>query len=225
VLVHGFWTDGSCWSDVIPLLLAKGHAVTAVQSPLTSLCEDVAATRRAIKQRRGPTVLAGHSWGGAAITIAGDEPEVGALVYIAAFGMDVGESLASTTGSPISPSNGYRIDADGFVWLEDQAFRDNVCAEISATRASVLAAVQKPVSSAVFDNELNCAAWRNTPAWYMVASEDRIIDPEAQRAMARNMRATVVEIRSSHLVMVSQPEAVAALIFRAADHVVPEEST
>jgi pimeloyl-ACP methyl ester carboxylesterase len=218
VLVHGFWADGSSWCDVIPFLLAKGHAVTAVQSPLTSLWDDAAATRRVIKQQNGPTVIAGHSWGGAAITEAGNEPEVAALVYIAAFGLDAGESLASATVSPILANSTYDTDADGFVWLDRETFHRDFCADVPTSRASVLAAVQKPVSRALFDNELSCAAWRSTPAWYMVASEDRIIAPDAQRAMARNMRATTIEVRSSHLVMVSKPEAVAAFILRAADH-------
>ena len=223
--MHGFWVDGSSWSDVIPLLLVRGHVVTAVQSPLTSLHEDVAATRRAIKRNSGPTLLVGHSWGGAAITEAGEEPEVAALVYIAAFGLDVGQSLVSASAAPVFSNHSYQTDAEGFVWLGREAFRDVLCADVPAPRASLLAAVQKPASSEAFDNELSCAAWRSTPAWYMVASEDRIIAPDAQRAMARNMRATTVEVRSSHLAMISQPEAVAALILQAADHVVPEDRT
>ncbi|KRB30464.1 alpha/beta hydrolase [Acidovorax sp. Root70] len=217
VLVHGAFADGSSWGAVIERLQRKGYHVTAVQNPLTSLAEDVAATRRVLARQTGDTLLVGHSWAGAVITEAGMADNVRGLVYLSALVPDAGESVADLLARLQAPMDGLAPDAQGLVWLDDpEVYRHVMAADVPAARAAQLAAVQQPISARAFGDKLGAAAWRHKPSWYLVTENDQALPPGAQRAMAQGIGATVATVRSSHMSLVSHPQAVVALIERAA---------
>ncbi len=219
MLVHGAWADGSCWSKVIPLLQAKGFDVTAAQIPLTSLADDIAVTRRLLGMQTGPTVLVGHSYGGAVITGAATEtPEVKALVYITAFGLDEGESLdgLSKQGAPSPGSAAIWPDKNGFLWINREGFQKAFAADASQSEAALMAAVQKPLSVASFTGKEGAPAWKTIPSWYLVSTDDKMIPPPAQEFMAKRMGATVQSVAASHASFVSHPQEVADVIGLAA---------
>jgi pimeloyl-ACP methyl ester carboxylesterase len=217
VLVHGAWADGSSWSRVIPLLQDEGYRVTAVQIPLTSLAEDVAMTRRVLAAQQGPTVLAGHSYGGAVITAAGtDAPHVAGLVYVAAFAPDEGESLNDLNTKPGPGQTNIRPDAQGFLWLDQDGFPDAFAGGVDRVQARVMAAVQKPIAARVFGDKISRPAWKSKPSWYLISENDRMILPVTQRSMAERMGANLVTVPASHASLVSHPGEVARVIMDAA---------
>jgi pimeloyl-ACP methyl ester carboxylesterase len=218
VLVHGAWADGSCWSKVIPLLQAKGVRVTAAQLPLTSLDDDVAVTRRLLSNISGPVILVGHSYGGAVITAAAvDAPQVKALVYITAFGLDEGESLASLSQQGPAPAGASAIAPDdhGFLWIERSRFHEAFAADTTAEEASIMAVVQKPLNVASFTGACGVPAWKTLPSWYLECTDDQMIPPQAQDLMAKRMGATVRTVAASHAVFMAHPHEVADIILEA----------
>lgn len=221
VLVHGAWADGSSWSNVIPLLQNKGYNVTAVQIPLTSLADDAAVTRRVLAMQNGSTILVGHSYGGAVITVAGaNASNVVGLVYISAFAPDVGEVLGELNGRmPAAPGQAnFRPDAYGFIWIDPKAFPESFAQDVDPVAARVMAAVQKPLSASIFSEKATQAAWKSKPSWYLVSENDRIINPDLERFMAERIGAKkVVSIPSDHASLVSHPNEVAKLIMDAAN--------
>jgi len=224
VLVHGAWADGSSWSKVILLLQAKGFNVSAAQIPLTSLADDIVVTRRLLSMQNGPTVLVGHSYGGAVISgAANNEPGVKALVYIAAFGLDEGESLEalSKQGPPPAGAAEIRPDSNGFLWINREGFHRAFVGDASPAEAAVMAAVQKPLSIASFSDKAGVPAWKTIPSWYLVSSNDQMIPPPAQEFLAKRMGATVQSVAASHASMVAHPQEVADIIALAAKSVRP----
>lgn len=218
VLVHGAWADGSSWSRVIPLLLEQGLPVVAVQNPTTSLADDVAATRRALNAVQGPVVLVGHSWGGAVITEAGNDPKVKALVYVAAFAPAAGEALGALVGAyPPPPALSHIVDdGTGFLKLAEQGWIEDVAADLPAIEARTLAVVQPPLAASTFSDTISEAAWANRPCWYIVSAEDRVVSVELERHFASRMEATTSELPAGHLSLLSRPAEVAAVIRDAA---------
>ena len=217
VLIHGAWADGSSWSKLIPLLEAKGLHVVAVQLPLTSLADDVATTKRAIALQDGPVVLVGHSYGGAVITEAGNDPKVVGLVYVAAFAPSDGESVA-TTGKPYPPSplsGEARPDAQGFLTLTAKGIAEDFAQDLPENERKILAATQGPTAAAVFGATITTAAWKAKPSWFVIASNDRAIPPDLERAEATSMKAVSITIPSSHVPMLSHPKEVAGVIEQA----------
>ena len=219
VLVHGAWADGSCWTTVIKQLQSRGYNVTAPQFPESSLADDVARLRQVLNRQDGPTVVAGHSYGGQIMTALGaDAPNVVGLVYVAAFGLDEGESLGALLGGgPPSPAlANLDVDADGFGWLPEDDFVGHFAADVEPTQARVLYAVQQPISMSTFDYTIGVPAWRDLPSWYAVATNDEAIPPDAERHFAARMGATTIEVESGHLAMVTQSARVIELIEQAA---------
>jgi pimeloyl-ACP methyl ester carboxylesterase len=219
VLVHGAWADGSCWSAVIERLHAEGFEVRAPQFPLSSLADDVARLRQVLEFQNHPTIVVGHSYGGQIITALGiGAPNVVGLVYIAAFGLDEGESLgALLSQGPVTPSLAHLFtDSRGFAWLSEDDFVDHFAADVEPTRAKVMYAVQQPLASTAFTDVMGVPAWKSLPSWYLVAQNDEAIPPDAERMFAQRMGATTVEIPSSHVAMVSHPAEVADLVEKAA---------
>lgn len=218
VLVHGAFADGTGWQHVILILQMDGYNVVAVQNPLTSLAADVETTKRVIEAQKGSVVAVGHSYGGAVITgAAAGNPNVKALVYIAAFAPDAGEAIGALTGKyPNKFSEALRPDSAGFVTIDRAAFRNIFAQDVSVRDAGVMAAAQKPIIGNVFASSVPQAAWRNIPSWYMVAKSDRAINPELERFYAKRMRATTREIEASHVPFISRPREVARLIEEAA---------
>jgi len=219
VLVHGAWADGSCWSAVIQSLQEAGYNVTAPQFPETSTEDDVARLRQVLARQNGPTVVAGHSYGGQIMTALGtDAPNVVALVYVAAFGLDEGESLGALLGAgPPTPSLAHLIvDEQGFGWLPEDDFVGHFAADVGPAEARVMYAVQQPISMSTFEYVMGVPAWKSQPTWFLVAENDEAIPPDAERQFAARMGATTVEVPSSHVAMVSHPDAVTELIQQAA---------
>jgi len=218
ILVHGAWADGLSWSKVIPLLLDGGLRVTAVQLPLSSLKDDVATVKRAIALEARPIILVGHSYGGVVITEAGDDPKVAGLVYIAAFAPDVGQSVGSLGASlePAPMGAEVRPDAQGFLKLTEAGVMTDFAQDLTPTEKRILFAAQAPTAAAVFGENVSVASWKTKPSWYLVATADRAIQPSLERAMAKAINATTVEIASSHLAMLARPEETANLILEAA---------
>jgi len=222
VLVHGAWADGSCWSGVTERLQAQGFEVRAPQFPLTSLADDVARLRQVLEFQDGPTVVAGHSYGGQIMSALGNEaPNVVGLVYIAAFGLDEGESLgALLSGGPPTPALAHMFtDARGFGWLSEDDFVSHFAADVDPVKAKVMYAVQQALAMSAFGDVMGVPAWKTLPSWYLVATDDQAIPPDTERLFASRMGATTVEIPSSHLPMVSHPGDVAQLIKTAAEAV------
>jgi pimeloyl-ACP methyl ester carboxylesterase len=218
VLVHGGFVDGSGWHGVYDLLKKEGYAVSIVQNPTISLEDDVAVTKRTLATQNGPTVLVGHSYGGAVITEAGNHPNVSALVYIAAFAPDKGESVGSLIqnpppGAPVPP---ILPPQDGFLFLDRAKFPASFAGDVDLENAAFMADSQVPWGLGAISGVITEPAWRTKPSWYLLTTEDRMIPPDAQRAMSKRADATVVEVKGSHAIYVSQPQAVAAIITKAA---------
>jgi pimeloyl-ACP methyl ester carboxylesterase len=218
VLVHGGFVDGSGWEAVYQALKKDGYTVAIVQNPTISLADDVAFTRRAIDAQNGPVILVGHSYGGVVITEAGNDPKVAGLVYITAFAPDQGESVSSLikdppAGAPVPP---ILPPQDGYLFLDKAKFPDAFAADLTPDVASFMADSQVPWGLDALNGAITRPAWRTKPSWYMVSTEDRMIPPVAQRAMSKRAGSTVVEVKGSHAVYVSQPNAVARFIEEAA---------
>ena len=217
VLVHGLFADGSCWSEVIPLLQAKGLNVTAVQNPLTTLDEAVAETQRVLARQEGPTVLVGHSFAGMIVTETGIDPKVSALVYVAARAPDAGEDYPALAKKFPTPPASAGIVFDGDVGsLSEAAFLRDFAGDLPEARAKVLFAVQQPFHKALLTGKTQHAAWRSKPSFYAVSTEDRTINSDLERFMAKRMGATTIEVKASHLSLISHPQEIAGLILQAA---------
>ena len=219
VLIHGAWAEGSCWSGVIERLQADGYHVTAPQFPLTTQADDVARLRQVLDLQNGPTIVAGHSYGGQIMTALGaDAPNVAGLVYIAAFGLDQGESLGALLAQgPVTPALAHLLtDKRGFGWLSADDFVEHFAGDVDPARARVMYAVQQPIAMSIFEEAMGVPAWKTLPSWYLVAADDEALPPDAERLFATRMGATTVEIPSSHVAMVSHPGEVAELIETAA---------
>lgn len=218
VLVHGGFVDGSGWEAVYRLLRRDGFTVSIVQNPTISLSDDVRVTKRVIAAQDDPVILVGHSYGGVVITEAGNDPKVNGLVYIAAFAPDKGESVASLIkdpppGSPVPP---ILPPQDGFLFLDKNRFPASFAADVEAGKAEFMADSQVPWGVGALSGAISQPAWKTKPSWYLIATDDRMIPPDAQRLMSKRAGATVVEVPGSHAVYVSRPDAVAGLIVRAA---------
>lgn len=218
VLVHGAWADGSSWAQVIPYLQAAGLHVTAVQNPLSSLADDLAATRRALALQDGPTVLVGHSYGGTVISESGLDPKVTALVYVAARAPDAGEDFAAlASGFPVAPVRAALETHAGYTTIPEQAFLDDFANGVSPKLARTLHAVQQPIAADLFTGRTSVAAWKSKPSWYAVSRQDRTTAPELERFLAKRMHANTIELDAGHLSMVSHPRQIAEMILQAAD--------
>jgi pimeloyl-ACP methyl ester carboxylesterase len=220
VLVHGAWADGSSWSPVIERLQAHGYRVTAPQFPLTSLADDVGRLRHVLALQDGPTVIAGHSYGGQVMTALGnDAPNVVGLVYIAAFGLDEGESLGGLLAQgPPTPALAHQfVDEEGFVWLTEDDFVNHFAGDVDPVKAKVLYAVQQPLSTSAFSDVMSVPAWKSLPSWYLVAQDDEALPADAERMFANRMGATTIEVPAGHLAMVSHPAEVVNLTEAAAE--------
>jgi len=218
VLVHGAWADGSSWAKVIPLLEKKGFHVTAVQNPLTSFADDVAATKRIIDAQDGPVLLVGHSYGGAIITEAGNDPKVVGLVYVAAFAPDTGESSGGLA-KPYGPTPGVtelRPLADGFLVLTPKGVEEDFAGDLSPAEKDLLLATQTPTQGAVLGATISTAAWHAKPSWFVIAANDRMISPEQERATAKRMNSQTLTLPTSHVPMLAKPKEVAEFIGTAA---------
>jgi pimeloyl-ACP methyl ester carboxylesterase len=218
VLVHGGWVDGSGWEGVYKALKKDGYTVAIVQNPTISLADDVAVTRRAIDAQNGPVILVGHSYGGVVITEAGNDPKVAGLVYITAFAPDQGESVSSLIkdpppGAPVPP---ILPPQDGYLFLDKAKFPAAFAGDVNLEEASFMADSQVPWGLEALNGAITQPAWRTKPSWYLVSTQDRMIPPDAQRAMSKRAGSTAVEVKGSHAVYVSQPQAVAHLIEKAA---------
>ena len=217
VMVHGLFADGSCWSLVIPRLQAAGLNVTSVQNPLTTLSDAVAETQRVLARQVGPTVLVGHSFSGMIVTEAGVDPVVSALVYVAARAPDAGENYAALAAKFPTPPASAGIVFDGDEGrLTEAAFLRDFAGDLPTVQAKVLYAVQQPFHKALLAGRTQHAAWRLKPSFYAVSTEDRTINPDLERFMAKRMGATTIEVASSHLSLISHPEEISALILKAA---------
>ena len=218
VLVHGGFVDGSGWEGVYQALKKTGYTVSIVQNPTISLADDVAVTKRTLAAQNGPAILVGHSYGGIVITEAGNDPKVAGLVYVAAFAPDKGESVSALIkdpppGAPVPP---ILPPQDGYLFLDRAKFAASFAADVSADAAAFMADSQVPWGVEALSGTISEPAWKTKPTWYLVATEDKMIPPDAQRAMSKRAGSTVVEVKGSHAVYVSQPQAVASLIERAA---------
>jgi len=214
VLVHGAWADGSCWSAVIERLQADGYNVTAPQFPLTSVADDVARLRQVLTLQDGPTIVTAHSYGGHIVTALGtDAPNVAGLVYIAAFGLDEGESIGGllAQGPPTPALAHYLVDKQGFAWLPEDDFVHHFAADVDPVKAKVLYAVQQPLAASTLEFVMGVPAWKSLRSWFMVSQHDEVIPPDAERLFAKRMGATTVEVSSSHVAMLSHPDEVLRL--------------
>lgn len=218
VLVHGSNMDGGAWRAVYDRLTAGGHRVTVVQLPMTSIQDDIAATRRALDAQAGPIVLVGHSYGGMVISQAGTDPDVKALVYVAAFQPEIGESLAVLNTSMPSelPSNAVRVSGDGYYVVDPEAWIAYVANGLREAEARYTAVFQTPAHTSIFDYKAEAAAWRQVPSWSVIATRDRTIAPALQRRMSERSKAKVTQIDGGHLLQMSHPDKVAAVIEEAA---------
>jgi len=217
VLVHGLFADGSCWSEVIARLQAAGLNATAVQNPLTTLEESVAAVQRALARQDGPTVLVGHSFAGMIVTEAGVDPKVTALAYVAARAPDADEDYTALAKRfPTPPASAGIVWSGDYGQLSEAAFLRDFAGDLPAAQARVLYAVQAPFRRALLVGRATRAAWRSKPSWYAVSTEDRTIDPDLERFMAKRMGASTIEVKASHLSLISQPDTIAKMILQAA---------
>src|SRR6267142_2154468 len=218
VLVHGGFVDGSGWEEVYRILKRDRYNVSVVQNPTISLENDVAVTKRVLATHKGPVILVGHSYGGAVITEAGNDPTVAGLVYITAFAPDKGESVSSLIKDPPPGASVPPILApqDGYLFLDKAKFASSFAADVSPDVAEFMADSQVPWGVEALSGAISHTAWKTKPSWYLVSTEDKMIPPDAQRAMSKRAGSTVVEVKGSHAVYVSQPQAVASLIEKAA---------
>jgi pimeloyl-ACP methyl ester carboxylesterase len=221
VLVHGGFVDGSGWESVYRILKKDGYNVSIVQNPTISLADDVVATKRILAAQNGPAILVGHSYGGAVITESGNDPKVTGLVYITAFAPDKGESVATLIkdpppGAPVPP---ILPPQDGYLFLDRAKFSASFAADVDADKAAFMADSQVPWGVEALSGAISEPAWRTKPSWYLVVTEDKMIPPDTQRAMSKRAGSTIVEIKGSHAIYVSQPKAVASLIEQAAKSV------
>src|SRR5256886_11233918 len=219
VLVHGGFVDGSGWEGVYRILKKDGYSVTIVQNPTISLADDVAVTKRIVHAQNGPVLLVGHSYGGAVITEAGNDPQVAGLVYIAAFAPDKGESVSTLIkdpppGAPVPP---ILPPQDGYLFLDKAQFPASFAGDVDPEKALFMADSQVPWGLEALNGKINEPAWKSKPSWYLITTDDKMIPPDAQRSMSKRAGSTVVEVKGSHAVYVSQPKAVAALIEQAAE--------
>ncbi len=217
VLVHGGFVDGSGWESIYKILKKDGYRVTIVQNPTISLADDVAATKRIVHAQNGPVILVGHSYGGAVITEAGNDPKVAGLVYIAAFAPDKGESVSTLLkdpppGAPVPP---ILPPQDGYLYLDKAKFPASFAADVDEEKAAFMADSQVPWGEEALSGTISEPAWKTKPSWYLVATDDKMIPPPAQRFLSKRAGSTVVEVAGSHAIYVSQPNAVAALIEKA----------
>jgi pimeloyl-ACP methyl ester carboxylesterase len=218
VLVHGAFADGTSWSKVIPLLEAKGYHVVAVQNPLTSLADDVAATKRAIALQDGPVILVGHSFGGAVITQAGDGPKVAALVYVSAYAPDAGQS-ANDAGSPYGWTEGQkqiRLDDQKFAYMTPKGVSEDIAQCLPVADVKMFLAVQGESFGPMFDEKLTVAAWKTKHSWFIISANDRMLAPAMEEAAAKRLGATTTTLSTCHMSILDQPERVAAVIDEAA---------
>ena len=214
VLVHGGFVDGSGWEGVYRILKKDGYSVTIVQNPTISLADDVAATKRIVHAQNGPVILVGHSYGGAVITEAGNDPQVAGLVYLAAFAPDKGESVSTLIkdpppGAPVPP---ILPPQEGYLFLDKAKFHASFAADVDEEKAAFMADSQVPWGVEALSGTISEPAWKTKPSWYLVSTDDKMIPPPAQRFMSKRAGSTVVEVAGSHAIYVSQPNAVAALI-------------
>lgn len=220
MLVHGAWANGSSWSKVIPILTARGLRVVAVELPLTSLSDDLATVKRSLLLETAPILLVGHSYGGAVITEAGNDPKVKGLLYVAAYAPDQGESsfsLATANPTPVGPE--LVADPTGTYYkLSDKGVREDFAQDLSFHERSILSVVQGPTGTAALGSPITAPAWRNKPTWFIIANQDRIISPDLERYEAHRMNATTISLNTSHVAMLAEPEIVAAFITQAAQH-------
>ena len=216
VLVHGAFADGSGWKAVADILKKNGYKVSVAQPPETSYADDQKYTKAAIDAMGGPVVLVGHSYGGSIITEAGNHPNVAALVYIAAFALDEGESCASIEQALPQASKAFKSDSNGLWWIDEAHFAAYFAADIPRDEAEFMAISQVPISTDSFTHQVTNPAWKHKPTWYMVASEDRSINPDQERMMAKRAKAKTVEVKASHVAYMSYPKETAALIEEAA---------
>src|ERR1700685_3800090 len=216
VLVHGAFADGSGWKRVADILKNDGYKVSVAQPPETSYADDQKYTKAAIDAMDGPVVLVGHSYGGSIITEAGNHPKVAALVYIAAFALDEGESCASIEQALPQASKAFRPDSNGNWWIEEEHFAADFAADIPKDKAALMAVLPVAISTAAFTHKVTSPAWKTRPTWYMVASADRSINPEQERMMAKRANAKTVEVNASHVAYMSHPKETAKLIEEAA---------
>lgn len=217
IFVHGVWADGSCWNEEIAALQAKGYSVVSVQNPLTSLADDVATTQRAIDMAKGKVILVAHSWGGYVITQAGNDPKVEGLVYVAAYAPDLGETIpALSANGPQTELGKYFVPAGDFLYLSESGIDTVFAADLSAKQQRLVYATQIPASKSLFADKSEAPAWKQKPTWYIVAKQDRAIHPDLERFMSKRMKATTIELESSHVVMNSHPKEVLKVIEEAA---------
>src|SRR6059036_3832375 len=221
VLVHGGFVDGSGWEEVYKILKKDGYTVSVVQNPTISLADDVAVTKRVLATHGGPVILVGHSYGGAVITEAGNDPKVAGLVYITAFALDNGESVSSLIkdpppGAPVPP---ILRPQDGYLFLDKAKFATSFAADVETEKAAFMADSQVPWGVEALSGAITQPAWKTKPSWYLVATDDKMIPPPAQRLMSKRAGSTVIEVAGSHAIYVSQPRAVAALVMKAAESV------
>jgi pimeloyl-ACP methyl ester carboxylesterase len=227
LLVHGAWADGSCWSAVIAQLQARGYNVAAPQFPETSLANDVSRLRHMLSLQDGPTVIVGHSYGGQIMTALGtDVQNAVGLVYIAAFGLDEGETIGALLqqGPPPPALAHLNIDNQGFAWVPEDDFVEHFAGDIDPVKAKVMFAVQQPLSMSTLEDVMDVPAWKTLPTWYLVAAGDEAIPPDGERAFAARMGATPIEIQSNHCAMVSHPDEVVSLIETAVTGITSESS-
>ncbi|WP_137971178.1 alpha/beta hydrolase [Pseudomonas sp. F(2018)] len=217
VIVHGAFADGSDWAKVVPLLQSEGIKVTVVQNPLTSLTDDVAATQRVLNNQEGDVVLVGHSWGGTVISQAGADQKVRSLVYVAAFAPDAGQATQELGKDYPAPSGVSEIvpDKNGFLYLTPKGMANDFAQDLPAEQTSVMLATQGPIRAAAFEDRTSVAAWKTKPSWFVVANEDRMIQPDLQRAFAKKIGARTTELKASHVPQQSRPAEVAKVIIEA----------
>lgn len=227
VLVHGAFADGSSWSKVIPLLQAMGYHVTAVQNPMTSLADEVAFTKRIIALQDGPVILVGHSWGGAVITQAGDDPKVVGLVYVAAYAPEVGQSV-NDASSPFGWTDGQkqiRVDADKFATVTSEGMLNDIAEGLPMAERMLALAVQGQSYGPMFDEKLTVAAWETRPTWAVISAKDRMVPPAMEEAAAKRMGAVTVTLPTCHMVILQEPAKVAEVIDQAAKTALSKNST
>ena len=219
VLVHGAWADGSSWSGVIERLQAKNYKVTAPQFAFESIAGDVARLRNVLSRQDGPTILAAHSYGGQVITSLGaDAPNVVGLVYVAGFGLDKGESIGALLSGPPTPAlKNIDVDKLGYAWIPEDDFVNHFAGDVDRVKAKVMYAVQQPFNTTAFKDVMGVPAWKAIRSWFVVAQNDQVIPPDAERQFAKRMNATTIELRSSHVAMVSHPDDVCGFIETAAN--------